>query len=157
MGAGSDGGRDLYSREPLSGGLSGDVTFSGYTVFQVKHKATIADRGRANTSWLWDAIRAELLLWSEPGGDRDLLPDSLVFITNAPLSAKPKTGGHDVIRQQIANLKKASSQVLLDASDGDTQQAAERSRRLARIRRIEIWSREMLSTQTISMTARNAT
>ena len=52
MGAGSDGGRDLYSREPLRGGISGDVMWSGYTVFQVKHKATIAECGQANTTWL---------------------------------------------------------------------------------------------------------
>ena len=147
MGVGSDGGRDLYSREPLRGGISGDVMWSGYTVFQVKHKATIAERGQANTTWLWDAIRSELLRWSEPGGDRDPLSDTLVFITNAPLSAKPKTGGHDVIRQHIANLKNATSQALLDASNGDHKEAAERSRRLAQIMRIEIWSRKMLSTQ----------
>ena len=121
--------------------------WSGYTVFQVKHKATIADRGQTNATWLWEAIRSELLLWSQPGGDRDPLPDTLVFITNVPLSAKPKTGGHDVIRQHIDRLKSATSDALLDASDGDRKEAAERSRRLAKIRRIEIWSREMLSAQ----------
>lgn len=146
MGAGSDGGRDLYSREPLRSGATNDEIWSGYTIFQVKHKAAIADRGQANTAWLWDAIRSELLLWSEPGGERDPLPDTLVFITNAPLSAKPNTGGHDVIRQRIASLKTATSQSLLDASGGDSKEATERSRRLAQIGRIEIWSREMLAT-----------
>lgn len=147
MGAGSDGGRDLYSREPLRANVTRDVIWSGYTVFQVKHKATLADRGQVNTSWLWDAIRSELLLWSEPGGDRDPLPARLVIITNIPLSAKPKIGGHDVIREYIANLKKETSQALVDASGGDRKEAAERSRRLAQISQIEIWSREMLTTQ----------
>jgi len=145
MGRGSDGGRDLYSRGPLRSEATQNAEWNGYTVFQVKHRATLADRGSANTSWLWDAIRTELVLWSDPGGARDDLPDRLVFITNVPLSATPKIGGHDSIRRQVSDLIAGRSRVLLDAAEGDHAEALERQQRLGRIGHIDIWSREMLA------------
>jgi hypothetical protein len=74
MGAGRDGGRDLYFRRPLIWQRCDDTqpgeVWDGYTVFQVNHKAVLAARPADNASWLWTQVRAELNEWADPDSDR---------------------------------------------------------------------------------------
>ena len=63
MGAGKDGGRDLYFEGSLtfrSTETSAAETFAGYTVFQVKHHDKVSDSETANASWLWGEVKKEL-------------------------------------------------------------------------------------------------
>jgi hypothetical protein len=63
MGAGRDGGRDLYHRGSLIWQRSEDglaEVWDGYTVMPVKHMATPATRHQENLAWLWGQIRPEL-------------------------------------------------------------------------------------------------
>lgn len=139
MGAGRDGGRDLYYRGPLvwkrEGDVSGEV-WDGYTVLQVKHKAVLAARPADNAAWLWAQVRAELDEWADPESERGQVPDHLVVISNVPLSPVPGAGGHD-------RLNAAIGQYAADLADGsrDTSRAstAQRLKRLGRIRRITKW------------------
>lgn len=96
MGAGRDGGRDLYFRGALTWrtreGAAAE-TWDGYTVFQVKHKRTLAARPDENAAWLWGEVRKELAAWAEPSGNRDPVPEHLVIITNVPLTPTPGSAG----------------------------------------------------------------
>ncbi len=107
MGAGKDGGRDLYFDGTLKFGSadhSSAEAFAGYTVFQVKHHDKISDLETTNASWLWGGeVKKELDAWAEwdKKDPRDPLPDQLVFITNVALTPVQNTGGHDAIRKNI--------------------------------------------------------
>ena len=60
MGAGRDGGRDMYHKGPLvwakTDEQAGEV-WDGPTVFQAKHKAELAGRPDDNATWLWGQFR----------------------------------------------------------------------------------------------------
>lgn len=137
MGAGRDGGRDLYHRGPLiwhkSDDLSGEV-WDGYTVFQVKHKKQLSARPGDDASWLWGEVRKELETWADPSSGRNPVPDHLVIITNVSLTPVPTSGGHDWLNERI----KGYVEGLKDASR-DVGKGADRKARLARILRLSKW------------------
>ncbi|MGH3613107.1 MAG: NACHT domain-containing protein [Pseudonocardia sp.] len=169
MGAGRDGGRDMYLEgthtwTDLQTGADGDLdgrhqdgavrmagrgepeTWTGYTVLQVKHKDLLAARPQDNAAWLWSEVRKELELWITPSTGRKKTPRQLVFITNIALTPTPGSGGHDYLRQKIAEYDAA----LADPSRDVNHQAdaARRWRRLLRLRRIEkirFWDRNNLT------------
>jgi hypothetical protein len=139
MGPGRDGGRDLYYKGQLVWTKTDDQiaeVWDGYTVFQVKHKAELANKPSDNATWLWSQIRHELDQWADPASRRDAVPDYLVIVTNVPLTPVPGTGGHDglssSIEAYIANLADGSRDI------GGTAKA-ERRAKLARISRIKKW------------------
>ena len=116
MGAGKDGGRDLYFEGTLKFGSADDSsaeTFTGYTVFQVKHHEKISDSETTNASWLWGEVKKELDAWAEwdKQDPRDPLPDQLVFITNVALTAVQNTGGHDAIRKNITDYREEAQRL----------------------------------------------
>jgi hypothetical protein len=134
MGAGKDGGRDLYFRGQLVWTGAEDQPgelWDGYTVFQVKHKARLAARQQDNASWLWSEIRGELDDWADVEKARDPVPDYLVFVTNVPLTPAPNAGGHDFIHGNIRNYLRE-----LDDSARDVGDGSDRKAKLARLRRI---------------------
>lgn len=150
MGAGKDGGRDLYFDGTLKFGSadhSSAEAFAGYTVFQVKHSDKISDLETTNASWLWGEVKKELDAWAEwdKKDPRDPLPDQLVFITNVALTPVQNTGGHDAIRKNI----KVYRDKLDDPSrDTDNQEAildrVQRRKRIAHIKTIRFWDGNQL-------------
>lgn len=139
MGAGRDGGRDLYYKGQLvwtkSDGQLGEV-WDGYTVFQVKHKAVLANKPSENATWLWGQMRHELDQWTNPASERDSVPYYLVIVTNVPLTPVPRSGGHDSLVQSIESYVSA----LADSSRDINEAAkAKRQAKLARISRIKKW------------------
>ncbi|MFL6163568.1 MAG: NACHT domain-containing protein [Jatrophihabitantaceae bacterium] len=170
MGAGRDGGRDMYVDGPLSwtSGTSADSdetpssgecqlphagdgderleSWSGYTVFQVKHKQALASRPRDNATWLWSEVRKELDEWVlQPAAGRERTPQQLVFITNVALSPTPDSGGHDQLLRQLAEYDAALAD---HTRDVDERAATVRRRRLKRLRhisKIRFWDRNNLT------------
>jgi hypothetical protein len=139
MGAGRDGGRDMYYKGPLVWAKTdeqvGEV-WDGYTVLQAKHKAELASRKGENATWLWGQLRDELDDWADPNKGRDPVPDYLVVVTNVPLTPVPESGGHDLLNKSIeAYLAKLSD------DSRDISEAAKRQRqaKYARISRIKKW------------------
>lgn len=142
MGAGSDGGRDLYFRGslvwPTDEGQAAEV-WDGYTVFQVKHKQTLAARPDHNASWLWSQVRDELNAWADPAGNRQVVPSGLVFITNVSLSAVPDSGGHDALHTNIANYIARLDDDSRDVTDASGDLRRAKLERLSRIKRWRFW------------------
>jgi hypothetical protein len=166
MGAGRDGGRDMYFEGALTwptrrtrdtddqrnaervADESDEVeseTWTGYTVFQVKHKATIDARPQDNASWLWSEVRKELDSWTEPEVGRDRTPRQLVFITNVGLTPTPGSGGHDQLRQLIADYDAALADPSRDVDDRAGDARRQRLRRLRQIQRLRFWDRNQLA------------
>lgn len=137
MGAGRDGGRDLYSKAPLiwkkTDDQAGEV-WEGYTVFQVKHKKQLSARPADDANWLWGRVREELEEWADPSSGRDPVPDHLVIITNVPLTPVPGSGGHDWLNASIQRYIKG-----LEDSSRDVGSGAERKAKLRRISRLRKW------------------
>lgn len=140
MGAGRDGGRDLYFKGPLvwqqAGGQPGEV-WDGYTVFQVKHKEQLSARPQDDASWLWGQVRKELETWADPAKGRDPVPDHLVVITNVPLSPVPGSGGHDSLNNNIRSYLKTLADDSRDIGDGSLRKA--KLARLSRMRKWRLW------------------
>jgi hypothetical protein len=139
MGAGKDGGRDLYHRGRLAWtpqDADGD-TWDGYTVAQVKHHAKLASKPTENATWLWARIREELNAWSDPSGTRGEVPDYLIIVTNVALTPVAAVGGHD----QIDKAFKTYFDELNDSSrDLDVGgQRSTRRRKLAKLQGWRIW------------------
>lgn len=139
MGAGRDGGRDMFCQGRLTwldGPGEAAETWDGYTIFQVKHRQTLNARPGNNAAWLWGQVHSELEAWAEPGRDRADVPDNLVFVTNVPLSPTPGSGGHDMLHTRVANY-------IARFEDGsrDVDEEAGRLRRakLARLLKIKNW------------------
>lgn len=139
MGAGRDGGRDLYFRGALTWRTrEGQVAeiWDGYTVFQVKHKNTLAARPADNAAWLWGEIRKELDEWAGQSEKRNPVPEHLVIITNVPLTPTPGSGGHDSLNTKIDNYIKALSD---DSRDVNAARGELRKAKLERLSRIQKW------------------
>lgn len=103
MGPGSDGGRDLFTRDPLrwSGSEhSPAFEWQGYSVVQVKQKEKL-EKPYQDANWLIGEIRKELDAWNGGAASRTPIPDQILFVTNVPLSAKPGSGGIDKVSQEI--------------------------------------------------------
>ena len=136
MGAGPDGGRDMYLDGQLqwtSGNNAGE-TWNGYTVFQVKQKAQLAARADANSSWLWSEIRKELVHWADPEYGRDPVPDHMIIMTNVPLSPAPGAGGHDLLQANIKRYVENLADDSKDVSDEDRYARETKHRRLSKIK-----------------------
>ncbi len=143
MGPGRDGGRDMYYEGQLEWNQS--HTWEGYTVFQVKHQAKLSRRPAENASWLWQEIRKELVAWAEPSGNRSRLPDFMVFITNAPLSAVPEVGGHDKIHQNIKGFIENLRDGRRDVQESDKRTRLAKLQRLEHVKEWRIWDGNQLS------------
>lgn len=164
MGAGRDGGRDMYVEgthtwcdprartdsdpgdvQVSSDDPAGSETWTDYTVFQVKQKAVLAARQQDNAAWLWSEVRKELELWVTASAGRGRTPRQLVFITNVALTPTPETGGHDYLLRKITEYGDA----LADSSrDANEQSAAARRRKLQRLGKIEkirLWDRKTVA------------
>jgi hypothetical protein len=142
MGAGRDGGRDLYYRGQLVWQMNKDLpgeVWDGYTVLQVKHMASPSSQHPENAAWLWTQVRKELDAWSDPDGDRTKVPDYLIIITNVLLTPFPEVGGHDVLQSNIDGylnrLKDSTRDIGSEARA--TRQA--RLKRLSRIKKVRVW------------------
>lgn len=163
MGAGRDGGRDMYLDGTLSwtdhhAGEHNDQhdanqgadqakreTWTGYTVFQVKHKAGLAPRPQDNAAWLWSEVRKELDSWVAPAPGRERTPRHLVFITNVALTPTPDSGGHDQLRRRIADYDTALADTSRDIDDHARNARVQRLQRLRRIEKIRCWDRNNLT------------
>lgn len=142
IGRGADGGRDMIHNGPMIWlGTEGDAgeQWDGYTVFQVKHHETLSSRPVENASWFWNQVREELDKWANPSGNRDPVPDHLIFITNVPLSGVPGAGGFDTIRKNVENYRTALDDASRDVSDQATVARVRRRDRISGITRIEFW------------------
>ncbi|GAA3682122.1 hypothetical protein GCM10022237_46120 [Nocardioides ginsengisoli] len=145
MGAGKDGGRDLYFEGPLTFGSteeSAGEAFTGYTVFQVKHHAKVSDSPTADASWLWGEVKKELDAWADwdKKDPRAPLPDQLIFITNVALTPVQNSGGHDAIRKNIEAYRAKLNNASRDVDDPDAVvDKAQRRKRIAHIRAIRFW------------------
>ena len=148
MGAGPDGGRDLY----VNGDLFWDYDespehWNGYTVFQVKHKDKLSDDATQNAAWLWKEVRKELNDWAawDKAHPRNPLPRQLVFITNVPLTPVQDSGGHDTIQANITKYRNDLNDVSRDIEDEDAElDLAERRKRIAAIKTIRFWDANQL-------------
>jgi hypothetical protein len=80
MGAGRDGGRDLYHRGPLIWRPDEDQPGEVWGVHRPAGEAQgLPSRDhQENVAWLWGQVRAELDAWAGPEGDRSPVPDSWV-------------------------------------------------------------------------------
>ena len=138
MGSGRDGGRDLYTTQPVNG-FVGDAAgrWQGYTVVQVKHKQTLAAKPQDNARWLWNRIRDELDAWdSHP--DRKRVPDNLLFVTNVPLTPAPDVGGHDWVRVKV---EKHLQKLRQPQPSGSVRS---HERRLVTLKNWQIWDRHKI-------------
>lgn len=140
MGRGRDGGRDLYTDEPLRWTNGRGAEWTGRTVFQVKQKATLGPRPADNAAWLVGQIRTELRDWLD-ADERPMTPKQLVFVTNVPLSPVPESGGHDMVRAGVEKVRRD-----IEAADSTSDRVKRRKERLARLERIEVLSREWVLT-----------
>lgn len=153
MGPGRDGGRDLFTHDQLTwsnadGPTSADEPveqLTGYTVFQIKSKASETDTDDA--TWLWKNIRDELLRWCMADGDRGMPPTTLVFVTNVGLSAYPLSGGRDTIERKVAEFRDRVLSASQSAQAGDsTDPAVVRYQRLIQIRSVRVLDRTWVKT-----------
>jgi len=142
MGAGRDGGRDLYHRgsliwKPIED-QPGEV-WDGYTVLQVKHMAAPSSNHQENLAWLWSQVREELNAWADPEGDRNPIPDYLIIITNVKLTPFPVVGGHDVLDANIASYLERLNDDKRDTGEAATAERKARLARLSRIKKVRVW------------------
>jgi len=145
MGAGKDGGRDLYYDGRLQFGpadRSSSETFSGYTVFQVKHHDAGTTSESADATWLWREIKKELDSWAEWDKDhpRDPLPDQLIFLTNVALTPVQTTGGHDRIRINIRDYRDKLNNPSRDIDNAEAvMDRVQRRKRIEHIKAVRFW------------------
>jgi hypothetical protein len=99
--------------------------WNGYTVFQVKHHKQLAHEGSRDARWLLDEIKKELDQWADREGNRPVVPDYVVFVSNVALTAASGTGGYDKVMKGITDH--------LAEYDGD------RRSRIAKLRAWTVW------------------
>lgn len=138
MGAGKDGGRDLYFRGLLTWAPDGGQynTWHGYTVAQVKHHASLSAKPSENAGWLWGRLREELDAWADPTA-RGEIPDYWLIVTNVALTPMHEAGGHDRIHAAIQGYFDDLDDSSRDL-DGGAHRAARRQR-LAKLKGWRIW------------------
>lgn len=146
MGAGKDGGRDMYHQGKLTwtNGQAAGEDWDGYTVFQVKHKDRLDPINTVNATWLWSEVKKELDLWADPAKGRAPMPDQLVFITNVPLTPAPSGGGHDNIRTNLAGYRKRLEDSTRDVDTAATVARVRKRDRIRAIKRVEFWDGNQL-------------
>lgn len=145
MGAGPDGGRDLYIEVPFlwEAGQPTEELWDGRTVFQVKHKAKLAAQPTTDAAWLWTEVRKELEKWADVSSNRNPVPDQLVFITNVDLTPMPLSGGHDRLRDNVRQYLAALRDSSRDVGDGSERRS--KLARLERIRKVRFWDGNKLN------------
>lgn len=134
MGSGRDGGRDLYTHDPVVWGSERNgesFRWTGYTVVQVKQKEVVDAQAAKNTDWLTGEIRKELEKWNSGSDNRTPLPRQILFITNVPLTAPRHNGGNDAVQNAI-----------------EAYLAIKRDRKepAGRIESVRVWNRRHLNT-----------
>lgn len=82
------------------GSVGPDQRWTGYTVVQAKQRERVGPPDQ-DLGWLRGQIRDELNAWD--AGTRSKLPNNLLFVTNARLSAVDTTGGVDQIVRYAKN------------------------------------------------------
>jgi hypothetical protein len=138
MGAGRDGGRDATTRDTLSLD-AGNLKLKGYSVFQAKHRASIGTSAE-NESWLWGEVRSELDLWIT-SKERAETPETLVFVTNVPLTAYPVSGGRDAIEQKVQSYREKLRSSAASASEEERRTLNAQLARLNRLASVRILDR----------------
>ncbi|GAB88167.1 NACHT domain-containing protein [Gordonia rhizosphera] len=99
-GSGKDGGREatytgvIEWPEIADGAAGPNERWTGYTVVQAKQRERVGPPDQ-DLVWLKGQIREELDAWAT--GTRSRLPNNLLFVTNARLSAVDESGGVDQI------------------------------------------------------------
>ena len=150
MGAGKDGGRDMYFEGTLKFGSANDFsaeTFTGYTVFQVKHHDKISDLETTNASWLWGEVKKELDAWAEWDNKdpRDPLPDQLVFVTNV---ASPPFRTRAAMTPSARTSRPTASSSTTPAATSTIKRQfvdrVQRRKRIAHIKTIRFWDGNQL-------------
>ncbi|QIQ03887.1 NACHT domain-containing protein [Streptomyces liangshanensis] len=96
-GMGPDGGRDASTRSDLHVSPT-NPPWSGFTVFQVKHKEELTRR-TADAQWLLKELKAEVASWLK----RTEKPRQLLVITNVVLTPA-QGGGEELITQYIESI-----------------------------------------------------
>jgi len=144
MGVGRDGGRDLKTTDTVRIEDGADpLEIEDYTVFQVKHLATLGSHSE-NASWLWGAIRKELKQWMD-SPERSMIPKTLVFVTNVPLTPFPGSGGRDTIEQLIRDYRAQVDKSVTSATDSNSRRYRNRQRRFAQIESIRVLDRRWVT------------
>lgn len=141
MGRGRDGGRDVITSDDLPWPEGDDAPLHGYSVFQIKHSASLL-KGKDAVDWLWSSIRSELNDWVKTGKDeRSRLPDTLIFVTNVSLTPYPGSGGWDTIQDNLSKYREAlKERARKSRSRGSALKTA--SARMASITSVRVLARE---------------
>lgn len=148
LGRGRDRGRDMVTAQPVR--WSDTVLWTGTTVFQMKHKATLTAPS-PDVAWLWGEIRKELNTWAAPDSGRDV-PNQLVFVTNVALT--PAEGGTfdglgKNIRKWFADLDDDSAESVMTPTN---QKVARQEREARRDRMVALQSWKVLDREYLERT-----
>lgn len=155
MGRGRDGGRDmLVSNSVIVWSASNRhpdaETWTGTTVFQVKHKETL-DGTQKDARAFWQSIREELQAWANPESSRGDVPDYLVFATNVRLTPVPGVGGFDWVNAKVREFLDALDDETAESQLEPSRRAAARKdrharrRRMAKLRTWRLWDGNQIS------------
>ncbi|MGY4902842.1 NACHT domain-containing protein [Streptomyces sp. 900116325] len=99
-GMGPDGGRDASTRSDLRVSAT-NPPWTGFTVFQVKHKEELTRR-TADAQWLLKELKTEVGAWLK----REEKPQQLLVITNVVLTPA-EGGGEELINEYIESITPA--------------------------------------------------
>ncbi|MCF8589850.1 NACHT domain-containing protein [Gordonia liuliyuniae] len=139
FGSGKDGGREATYTGTIvwtedTGSIPTDRRWTGYTVVQAKQRERVGPPAQ-DLAWLKSQIGAEFNDWAS--GRRAKLPDNLLFVTNARLSAEDTVGGIDQITRYI------DTKLNEDRTNG----AGEKTRSLhdRGLRNVNVWHRDTLN------------
>ncbi|MCR5977484.1 AAA family ATPase [Gordonia jinghuaiqii] len=147
-GSGRDGGREatytgvIEWPEILDKKTGPSQRWTGYTVVQAKQRERVGPPAQ-DLGWLKGQIRSELDDWA--AGGRSKLPDNLLFVTNARLSAEDDAGGVDQINRYIATK--------LDEHRLDAYGEPAESLRIRGLRNAYVWHRDTLNALVSDQTA----
>ncbi|RKR88436.1 hypothetical protein BDK92_2763 [Micromonospora pisi] len=120
--------------------------WDGYTVIQVKHKASVTGGHPENAAWLWGQIRKELDAWANFKGDRRDIPGFLIFITNVILTPFPVVGGHDTINTHIKDYLDHLNDGTRDIDGEATSARIKRLNRVKSIAKVRVWDGNQIQT-----------
>ncbi|WP_341258140.1 hypothetical protein [Gordonia malaquae] len=139
FGSGKDGGREATYSGPIEWAEDADDTihtdrrWTGFTVVQAKQRERVGPPAQ-DLRWLKGQVSDEFNDWAS--GSRAKLPDNLLFVTNARLSAEDTVGGVDQITKYIDT----------KLNEGRTDGAGEnRSLHDRGLRNVHVWHRDTLN------------
>lgn len=140
FGSGKDGGREATYTGPIEwtedveGPIGADQRWTGYTVVQAKQRERVGPPAQ-DLSWLKGQVGAELNDWAS--GSRTKLPDNLLFVTNARLSAEDTVGGVDQIKKYIDS---KLNEARIGGAGETTRSLYDRG-----LRNVHVWHRDTLN------------